>query len=467
MTAATFVQPNRTTDSGSVYPANIDAAIRVLARLGQAFAPHEQSTPDMTVRVDAGFLFDGAMSEIAAQSTGTLVAPVSNPRIDRVVIDPTTGAVSVVTGTEAASPAAPAVPEGLLPLCQVLLATSTTAIANSIITDERTGFPLNGRLFPVRETGRAGDSEVLIVKNNATSPNSQLDLTADSILLKNASNELLLRASWNAMTDLSVSGLSGLDTGTEANNTRYYLYGISKPRMLSAVSVAGSATNDTITYVAHGLATNTPVTFGGTAVPTGVTAGVTYYVRDVTADTFKVAATPGGAAIDLTSDGTAVTMTEKPALLLSASKTSPTLPSGYTFWARVAAWYNDSSGNFQSIRQNGKTVKFSARRSLKTSVTNTAEQTESVAVYVPPDDVAKTYIIRAEAEAATPAYFDIRWVAGSNFYRILISNGGGGTVEGDTASVELPNVSQQFYWQWNSAATSRSADLDIIGYELF
>ncbi len=45
------------------------------------------------------------------------------------------------------------------------------------------------------------------------------------------------------------------------------------------------------------------ITFHGGTAPTGLTAGTTYFVRDTSAadpDTFKVAATSGGSAIDLT-----------------------------------------------------------------------------------------------------------------------------------------------------------------------
>ncbi len=143
MTVPTFVQPDRSSDSGAQYPANIDAAIAVLARPGQAFAPHEQSTPDMTVRLDAGHIYDPvtqAITEVAAQSSAAITAPSADPRIDRIVVDQTTGAVSVVAGTEAASPVAPALPAGKFPVAQVSLLTSTTTITNSIITDERNSF---------------------------------------------------------------------------------------------------------------------------------------------------------------------------------------------------------------------------------------------------------------------------------------------------------------------------------------
>lgn len=66
-----------------------------------------------------------------------------------------------------------------------------------------------------------------------------------------------------------------------------------------------NTSTDVVTCAAHGFSdTNTIVFYGGT-VPAGLTEGTVYYVRDSTADTFKVAATAGGAAIDLTGTGAA------------------------------------------------------------------------------------------------------------------------------------------------------------------
>ena len=45
--------------------------------------------------------------------------------------------IAVVTGTEAASPTVPAIPTDKLPVAQVRLETTTTAITNADITDER------------------------------------------------------------------------------------------------------------------------------------------------------------------------------------------------------------------------------------------------------------------------------------------------------------------------------------------
>jgi hypothetical protein len=58
-----------------------------------------------------------------------------------------------------------------------------------------------------------------------------------------------------------------------------------------------------VTWTAHGLKANKTVTFTTTgALPTGLTVGTTYYVvgSSITANTFQVSASMGGAAINTT-----------------------------------------------------------------------------------------------------------------------------------------------------------------------
>ena len=74
---------------------------------------------------------------VAAQSTGTITAPSANPRIDRVVVDRATGVASVITGAENASPVAPAITAGKVPVAQVAFVVSQSSIVNADITDER------------------------------------------------------------------------------------------------------------------------------------------------------------------------------------------------------------------------------------------------------------------------------------------------------------------------------------------
>lgn len=57
---------------------------------------------------------------------------------------------------------------------------------------------------------------------------------------------------------------------------------------------------DVFTAAAHGLIDTNKIVFMNGAAPTGLTEGTVYFVRDATANTFKVAATSGGAAIDIT-----------------------------------------------------------------------------------------------------------------------------------------------------------------------
>ena len=146
MTVQKFTQPDYSSQSGTVYPTGIDKAIAVHHRLAGPFAPHEQDAsspqPDLSVRVDAGFLWDGeTLSEVAAQSvSGFTIPSAGQHRIDRVVIDASTGVASRVSGTAATgSPiaSAPAIPFGKIPCCQVMITDSDTAILNSMITDER------------------------------------------------------------------------------------------------------------------------------------------------------------------------------------------------------------------------------------------------------------------------------------------------------------------------------------------
>ncbi|RVP32284.1 hypothetical protein CN082_04560 [Sinorhizobium meliloti] len=75
------------------------------------------------------------------------------------------------------------------------------------------------------------------------------------------------------------------------------LFNDAPPAKTSTVTIT-VATPGVISWNAHGLAAGTPVKFSTTgALPTGLTAGTTYFVVSPSANDFQVAATPGGAAI--------------------------------------------------------------------------------------------------------------------------------------------------------------------------
>jgi hypothetical protein len=128
-----------TVANATEYKSDIDAnSVAGLRSVGR-FNVHEQGTPNMTVKVDAGWVIQGTtLTEVAAQNTGTITAPIANPRRDRVVVDRKTGVRSVVTGAENASPVAPAIPTGKVPCAQILLYVGMTVITNADIdVDER------------------------------------------------------------------------------------------------------------------------------------------------------------------------------------------------------------------------------------------------------------------------------------------------------------------------------------------
>lgn len=79
----------------------------------------------------------------------------------------------------------------------------------------------------------------------------------------------------------------------------------SAPVPKSAAVTISNATPGVVTWTGHGLAPNTAVVFATTgALPSGLTAGTTYYVKTVLdANTFTVSATAGGAAINTSDAG--------------------------------------------------------------------------------------------------------------------------------------------------------------------
>lgn len=231
---AKFVQPDYTdnSQSGSLYPTYIDAAIAVLARHGRWFAAHEQDqgspAPELSVRLDAGYDLSG--NEIAAQSVGGFTIPSAGQhRIDRVVLNPASGvayrlAGTAVTGSPSATP--PAIPAGLEPICQVLITSADTVITNSMITDERR--------FPVaQKRGIAAVARNLSARTgnigSPTNPLSDITVTADELEVQDSNGNVVRLTDVAVSAVLSNAGANGLDTGAEASSTWYYGWVIWNP----------------------------------------------------------------------------------------------------------------------------------------------------------------------------------------------------------------------------------------------
>ena len=69
-----------------------------------------------------------------------------------------------------------------------------------------------------------------------------------------------------------------------------------------ARSVTAVAATDIFTSTAHGFVLDTPISFRALTGGAPLVAGTTYFARDITANTFKVSLTAGGAAVNITSD---------------------------------------------------------------------------------------------------------------------------------------------------------------------
>lgn len=94
-----------------------------------------------------------------------------------------------------------------------------------------------------------------------------------------------------------------------AVDTAYYVVGkgtndfqVTLTPICTATTVTFDLTDDEVDLTAHGLSASMKVKFATTgALPTGLTAGTTYYVKTVvSANSFTLSATAGGAKIDLT-----------------------------------------------------------------------------------------------------------------------------------------------------------------------
>lgn len=202
---ADYAQTNFTVDTGTAYKTKIDKNSIVAQRIVGCFAPRQTTVAAMTVTIDAGHVFAGTtLTEVAPQVTGTIAAPLGNPRIDRVVVDRMTGALSVATGTPAATPAPPAIPAGKSPVCQVLLQTTSTTITNSMITDERDSSGL-GR-------GAAGEEGIgQWLKDDGA---GNLTVNANATLRDNGSGALTT----GLTTEAAIASASTTNLGTMASN---------------------------------------------------------------------------------------------------------------------------------------------------------------------------------------------------------------------------------------------------------
>lgn len=108
----------------------------------------------------------------------------------------------------------------------------------------------------------------------------------------------------SVLPDRSQAGQIAFDAAADDNCSAYaWKIEWSTDCEKTSVVTVTIATPGVFTWNNHGLVANTPIVFSTSgALPTGITAGVTYYVSatGLTTNAFSVSATPGGAVINTT-----------------------------------------------------------------------------------------------------------------------------------------------------------------------
>jgi hypothetical protein len=119
--------------------------------------------------------------------------------------------------------------------------------------------------------------------------------------------------------ELMLTNVSNADRPTYL----HFMYGSTGTPVAATIQTGAN----TLTKSTHGLSNGTKIMLSSIVTSTGINAYTTYYVVNQAADTFQIALTLGGAAVDITgSDGTCnyavITASDLTEILMSASATN-------------------------------------------------------------------------------------------------------------------------------------------------
>lgn len=187
------------------------------------------------------------MADILKGYTYTTGSPGNQVTADNLnqLVDAATVQTSLVTAkTEKTTPA----PDDLLLI-------SDSANGNAFKKLRVSNLPQGGATVQVGPTvnGLAQFRNLLIV-NHAASPTTTLDITIDEIAICKSNGTPLFLRNVSISVNITVSGAGGLDTGTEAAGTWYYIYVMSDGTTTSALlSTSGTAPTLPGAYVYFGL----------------------------------------------------------------------------------------------------------------------------------------------------------------------------------------------------------------------
>ena len=211
------------------------------------------------------------------------------------------------------------------------LATANVSLANDTFTltnhNMRTGTKLTydsqGGTNLAQNSGNIADSTALFVirvdadtiklASNLTNAEAgtAIDFTGGSSNVGNSSQTLTGDTATATATVSGgvVTGITVTDVGSDYQSTPTVT--VEVPKMTIPTGNVNASSN-VITFTAHGLSDGDQITYnqvGGGTLMTNVTNGQTVFVRDKTDDTFKIAATEGGTAINIGTGHSAQTFT--------------------------------------------------------------------------------------------------------------------------------------------------------------
>ncbi|MBF0351585.1 MAG: hypothetical protein HQM11_11175 [SAR324 cluster bacterium] len=160
--------------------------------------------------------------------------------------------------------------------------------------------------------------------------------------------------------------------------------------------------------------------------------------------------------------------------LLSASSTTPTLPSGYTYKKLMGAVRNDGSSNFVPFRQAGNHVSIQGGLNFIANVSNTSITGFSLAERVPSiaDAVKFTYTIVTDGSAQSHIYIYILATDSATDYLGSIGPSIAGTSSASlrvsgTATMALDKTNGSHpYAYYKTDATTTKCYIGVSGYSL-
>lgn len=208
---------------------------------------------------------------------------------------------------------------------------SVPALDFSKVTTTTTPTGTNRSLYSFLPTGL----RISLTLTNSKLSESALTTVIGNLGVASGTPTLTITGNYGAVTPVSLSGTTTASSttvtmaSTTGITTGMQVTGTGTPST-TGIAVTFTDAGDTVNLTAHGLSNGDEVAFSVITTTTGIVINTIYFVVGATANTFQVAATAGGAALPLTTDGsgtlkykaTVVTVNTNVSVILSRPATS-------------------------------------------------------------------------------------------------------------------------------------------------